>query len=307
METKFVTEAVISINEVRGVGSEDQSLAYRSFGESLRTITTKSLHFCGKELVMPEVELAMKADNWESSLMLQEVRRSHVAIEKIADLSGFYQSCRRNTQAEYDADKMCTYLEERVKEGTLTLSPEFRAFEKGWRRDELNHAIGFAMLEALLHKDASMMEAEYIHRRFDELRAEAGNFKALEKHGFLKDEFTTAVTIAYDEIRTAMEYSKNARKDFPVFDKSIGRTLTEWIVAVARDEAHHWSNICQVIKRNHPDRLTEVPGLVKQMVQFETNIDYQYAGTFVFDHPNGELDRDSSEKAARKVIDALKS
>ncbi len=292
---------------IRDTGPEDASIADRSFGASLRDITTQSLQFCGKGLFMPEIDLAMKADNWESSVMLEGVCRSHVAVERIQNLADFYESCRRNTQAEYDADKMCTYLEGRVEAGTLTLSPEFIAFEIGWRRDELNHAIGFAMLEALLNKDASTMEADYIHARFDELRAQAGSFKALEEQGFLEDEFTTAVTIAYDEIRTAMEYSLNARKDFPVFDRSVDGVLTRWITGVARDEAHHWSNICSVIKKNHAHRLGEVPQLVERMVRFETSADYNYTGTFVFDHPSGESDFDSSARAAQKVIQALRS
>jgi hypothetical protein len=292
--------------DTRQVGAEDSTIADRSFGESLRELTTASLHFCGKDIRVPEIDLAMKADNWDSSLMLENIRRSDVAVESIPDLSAFYESCRRNTQAEYDADKLCTYLERRVEAGTIYLSPEFRAFEKGWRRDELNHAIGFAMLEALLHRDASTMEAEYICARFSELRAQEATFQRLEEQGFLKDEFTTAVTIAYDEIRTAMEYTVNARVDFPRFDISTGGVLTQWIVGVARDEAHHWSNICMVIRRNHPDRLREVPELVGRMVEFETSAQYEYTGTFVFDHPSGESDVGSSRKAAQKVIHTLR-
>jgi hypothetical protein len=292
---------------IRDVLPEDASIADQSFGVSLRSMTTGALQFCGKGLSMPEIGLAMKADNWESSLMLQGVRRSHVAVENIPDLAAFYESCKRNTQAEYDADKMCNYLESRVEAGTLTLSPEFIAFEIGWRRDELNHAIGFAMLEALLNKDASTMEAEYIHRRFDELRAQGGSFKALEEQGFLEDEFTASVTIAYDEIRTAMEYSHSARLNFPPLDRSEESVLTRWITGVARDESHHWSNICQVIRRNHAHRLSEVPDLVERMVRFETSAEYEYSGTFVFDHPNGASDSGSSQKAAHKVIQALKS
>jgi hypothetical protein len=96
---------------------------------------------------MPEIELCMKADNWESTVMLAEIGPHNTSRSLAAD-AGFRKILRNDTEAEFDANNLCDYLEARATAGTLALSPEFRAFAKLWRRDEMNHALGFAMIES---------------------------------------------------------------------------------------------------------------------------------------------------------------
>jgi hypothetical protein len=237
-----------------------------------KSISLSTIEFCGKRIDVPEIELCMKADNWESTVMLAEIGPHNTSRSLAAD-AGFRKILRNDTEAEFDANNLCDYLEARATAGTLALSPEFRAFEKLWRRDEMNHALGFAMIESFLYGVS-------VEQIFQELREQRPRFSPLEERGFFADEFTTAVVIAYDEIATTRSYSEDKKDRYPQFENP---ALVDWIGNVAADESRHFHNIISVIKHNHANRIQEIPGLVRKILDWEQS-PHEYERTFVLDH-----------------------
>jgi hypothetical protein len=249
-----------------------------------------TFEFCGKHIEAPEIALAILGDNWESTSMLSQLSPNDICRE-LATEPGFKRILRNDTAAEYDAENLCRYLEERSLTGDLSLTPAFKKFEKSWRRDEMNHAFGFAMLESLLF-DISVDDI------FRELRLGVPNFKVLADQGFFDDEFSTSVVIAYDEISTTRSYAEDYRMRYPKFKNGI---LLDWIKQVAIDERRHFTNIVNVIKTEHANRIPEIPELLSRILKWE-NSEHEYGRTFVLDHTGEQFTPNFINKSAEKFL-----
>lgn len=206
-----------------------------------------------------------KSRNWDSMDMLGKITREDLSINEseIADLEHLFWN---DICSEYDADNFSNFL----RDCGLKLSPEFEAFEAIWHRDEWNHYVGFRQIYSLLYEKP----CEVIH---EAVAKQEVDFSSIIE--FLEDEFTVCLVLAYDEIATTRAY----RMDFELY-KSFGpQSMADWIKYVARDEAFHFSNILNVIRLRHTERLSEVPELVKKMIDYDL-ANHDYKGTFVLDH-----------------------
>ena len=224
---------------------------------------------------------------------MPESRRYNTSLALASD-PGFQAIIRNDTESEYDANNFCTRLAERVAEGTLSLSPEFLKFEKAWRRDEMNHTLGFAMIESLLY-------GKTVGQIFEEIGSISPDFRPLEERGLLDDEFAVAIVIAYDEVSTALSYRDDFYHRYPKFDSPV---LAEWIRRVASDEGHHFRNIVAVVKKNHAHRLPEVPALVRRILDWEES-EHTYQRTFVLDHTGPQFTDGFISNAVQQAPEAV--
>jgi hypothetical protein len=256
----------------------------------LKTPTLDTLEFCGKHIAIPEISFCVAADNWESTSMLSCISPNNTSRALARD-PGFREILRNDATSEFDANNLCDYLEKRVQAGSLVLSAEFMKFEKAWRRDEMNHALGFAMLEAFLY-DVTVEDV------FAELRSAEPNFTPLAERGFFEDEFTTAVVIAYDEISTTLSYRDDQITRYPKFNNPV---MIEWIRRVANDEGHHFRNIVSLIKTKHANRICEIPKLVERIWEWELS-EHTYGRTFVLDHTGEQFTRGFMLNALDKLL-----
>lgn len=280
-------ENVSIIGRVEGAGISSEH------GESLippAGLSLSELSFCGKNLQIPEIEMAILSDDWESTVILSKISPLNTSLALAQD-PGFRAIIRNDTASEYDAENLCQYLEKRQAEGSMCISGEFLKFEKAWRRDEMNHTLGFAMIEALLFS-ASVSEI------LTEIRSESPNFTPLVERGLFDDEFTTAVVIAYDEISTARAYAEDWKTRYPKFENPV---ILEWIKKVAADESRHFYNIISVIKRCHAERIPEIPSVLKRILEWERS-EHEYGRTFVLDHTGEQFTGVFINKAASILL-----
>lgn len=206
-----------------------------------------------------------KSLKWDSLVMLSGITRSNLTINE-QEISVLEELFWNDICSEYDADNLSKFL----NNSDLNFSPEFKVFEKVWRRDERNHYVGFRQIYSLLYNEP----VEQIERR---LADREKDFSSINE--FLQDEFMICMVLAYDEIATTRAY----RMDFELY-KSFGQqSIADWIKYVAHDEALHFSNILEVIKRCHSERLAEVPVVIDQLVEYDL-ADNDYKATFVLDH-----------------------
>lgn len=173
--------------------------------------------------------------------------------------------------SEYDAEHFCQYLRQR----NISFTSDFNVFERIWRRDELNHYTGFRQIYSLLYdKNPEEIDQEMAIRKPD--------FTAIQ--GFVQDEFSICVLIAYDELATTRSYTQ----DFGLY-KSFGpRSLANWIKYVTRDEGLHYDNALQVIAQRHKHRLSELNQLVSHLVEYNVEENHQYNATFVLNHEQSQ-------------------
>jgi hypothetical protein len=233
------------------------------------------------------MSFSIKSDPWESRAVLTGVTCDSITfIPEFVDAleSAFWIELA----TEYDAEHFCEHLLVLEKQGHLRRSSDFLAFEKAWRRDELNHTYGFARIYSLLY---GIPEDELFAR----LRLRRPNFDALAS--LFVDEFTICVVIAYDEIATTRSYQRDLVHRYPVFNNP---ALVRWIRLVARDEAWHFENALNVIEANHQHRVAEVPAVLDQLVNWDARGE-EYGATFVLDHNANNYDRQLLE-SCRTII-----
>ncbi len=207
----------------------------------------------------------VKSIQWDSMHLLEACSRTDIVLAQdvLEAKRGFFFHA---AYTEYDAENLCRHID------TLDIrfTPEFKAFEKTWRRDELNHYIGFRYIYSLMFNQSVSEVAELIETRpFD--------FSQIQK--FFKDEFVICLLIAYDEILTTRGYAS----EFGLY-KSLGSSVfLDWFKRVTRDEAFHFHNIMQVIKARHSNRIDEIPFTLKTFIEKDLQRD-DYRATFVLDH-----------------------
>lgn len=208
----------------------------------------------------------LKSTQWDSVAMLcgitpQDLNVTDELLDEVHDII-WGDLC-----SEYDAKHFCDYL----RQSGLPFTPEFNAFEKIWRRDEFNHYAGFRQIYSLLY-----------HKSCDEIdqamAAHQPNFAPIQE--FLRDEFSICVLIAFDELATTRSYCQ----DFDLY-KSFGpKPLANWIKYVTKDEGLHYGNALQVITQCHQHRLSELPSLIKRLIEYNLEENHQYNSTFVLNH-----------------------
>jgi hypothetical protein len=194
--------------------------------------------------------------------------------------------------AEYDAECLCTELDRRVENGCLTLSPEFREFERLWRRDELDHALGFAKLYSAVY---GIDEMDLVV----DLRKRSGDFIHFEE--FLTDELAVALLIAYDELATTASYTQDATSFYPVFSCP---PLVSWIRRLAADEAKHYINLVNVIRTVHRGRLGDCEQILDRIVALDKR-KLPYAGTFALDHDDDQFSSELLDECRSQLLSAI--
>jgi hypothetical protein len=157
-------------------------------------------------------------------------------------------------KAEWDSENLCMELRRRHGAGQQ-FSSLFWEFEKRWRPDELEHFHGFTRLLWLLYGTKPEASARFVKRR-------PADFASLQ--WALSDELAMLVFIAVDEIAAQVAYTK----DVPVYQKMGHPAFQQWVKTVALDEHIHYRNALHVIKRGHYHRLTKVPNLLNQVLEW---------------------------------------
>lgn len=126
-----------------------------------------------------------------------------------------------NVVTEYDARFFHRFL----NQTGIALTPEFRAFQDIWQRDEQNHTQGFARLFAAFY-GVSIKEI------FQELEARAAAADFAPIAHLLRDEFTILAILAFDELNTTRIYLKDRDEVFRNFRDA---ELRQWMGNVVRD------------------------------------------------------------------------
>lgn len=221
--------------------------------------------FCGKDIDTESARFIPKSTQWSSKVMLKGLQRKDIVVNQgyLLKKKDFFLHA---AYTEYDAENLCKYLD------TLSIkfSPEFLAFEKVWRRDEWNHYVGFRYIYSIMFNQREDDVARLIEER-------PCNFSGIEK--FLEDEFSICLLIAFDEILTTKGYASEKK-----LYSSLGHpAFSRWFRAVTKDEAYHFSNVMEVIRLNHSDRISEIPLLLDSFIRWDMQKN-EYGSTFVLDH-----------------------
>lgn len=235
------------------------------------------------------VSIFPRSRPWQSLDLIGGLTRSDILLPD-EELKKHVALLEFDMNTEYDSENFCVYLEHRAKKG-MTFTPEFADFEKTWRRDELNHYLGYRRLLAMCGPDDEVA----LHRR---VTGRPVNFAPIED--FLRDEFSICLVLAYDEITTA----NSCRMDFSMFSSFGNPIFLEWIRRVARDEAYHFLNIVDVIKRRHAHRIPEARPFLKKLLNSEGE-GKAYGSTFVMDHDPDRFPHSVLEKLVEKVLKAI--
>lgn len=225
--------------------------------------------FCGLDITVRSSDYSPRSMPWNSNDYLANVGRTGV-LSSSETAENLRPMLWNDLCSEYDAENFCKYLER----SGLELSPAFKSFEGAWRKDEYNHYLGFLRIYSRLYDEPE----EEVAKRLEHREAD---FKPIDK--FLKDEFTIALLLAYDEIATAKAYSQ----DHELYASFEDPNYLRWIKLVTRDESIHFTNLTGLINQKHPDRIPEVSQLVSQFIEWDLE-GGEYKGTFVLDHEGGD-------------------
>ncbi len=173
--------------------------------------------FCGSNDSYPLTDFVPKSIPWDSMRLIGHLNQSNIILSeeviRLNKLIFWGHLC-----SEYDAENFCLYL----KQEGFVLSPEFKAFEYVWRRDEYNHYVGFQHIYCILY-DTTAQEVE------DMLNQRSTNFEPIKS--LLEDEFKTCLLLAYDEIATTKSYVA----DYDFYQSFGHRNFLKWIKLVTRN------------------------------------------------------------------------
>lgn len=203
--------------------------------------------------------------SWDSLEMLGKLGREDITLpqSQVDQKKDFFLHA---AYTEFDADNFCKHLNTLA----ITFSDEFKLFERVWRKDELNHYIGFRYLYSILYGSTVEEVGKIIEtRKYDFSRIEP----------FFRDEFTICLLIAFDEILTAKGYGSEQN----LYASLGSQTFSEWFKLVTMDEAYHFRNIMEVIRLKHSDRINEIPTLIERFIEWDV-MRNDYSSTFVLDH-----------------------
>lgn len=243
---------------------------------------------CGIQEAPRRVNVRMQAAGEPSTAVIAGLSRSDLHVVK-QSAAGFRSILLKALHAEHDAEFFCQELDRRVAAGKLQLTPEFRAFEHAWRRDELDHTLGYAKVISLLYGDD---EAELLAHS----RARQPKFERLEP--LLADEFSICLLLAYDEMVTAGSYRADGRTFYPQFRNE---RLLQWIKRLAADEERHSANLLAVLRQCHQAELHRTESVLTQIARIDV-VGAEYAATFVLDHDEASVFTERQLAAARRRL-----
>jgi hypothetical protein len=213
---------------------------------------------------LPE-NLKIYMEKWNSINLLEGLEKTRLSLSE-KEILTFEDEIFNNLCSEYDAEHFWKY----IQNCGLKFTDDFNEFLANWREDELNHTVGFKHLYSVLYE----VSDREIEKRLAKRKI---NFEPLQ--AFLVDEFSITLLIAYDEIATTKVYRED--RDFY---RSFGfPPLEKWIMELVKDEARHFFACVHNIKKNHQQRISEVPRFLEQIKNWETSGN-SYTGTFVLDH-----------------------
>lgn len=167
---------------------------------------------------------------------------------------------------EYDARRLYWHIVESTSEWRYDLAEDL----KPWLRDEIDHAYGFS----LIYSAYTALPLDEVAIKVETRRSD---FRSLEP--FIQDPLKFLILLAYDEIITTHVYHRSIKK----YDTFASSQLSAWIRKVKKDEAKHFLFFIEKIKRMFPNRLSEAPSILIELLKFDFERN-QYTGTFVLDH-----------------------
>ncbi len=229
-------------------------------------------------------EFTPKSLTWSSEAVLQDIARRDFTIsdKQVADLEGLFWN---DLCSEHDAENICQYMEN----AGYKYNSSFSAFEKAWRRDEWNHYLGFRKIYSSLYGTPEEQLASRLASR-------EVDFEPIRE--FLEDEFVFTLVLAYDEIATTKAYSM----DHDLYRSFGDPRLHQWIRLVTRDEAFHFHNCMELIRLEHADRISEIPGHVNKFIQWDLG-GHDYKGTFVLDHEGYYFTPNFLNDCGQRIVD----
>lgn len=114
----------------------------------------------------------------------------------------------------------------------------------------------------------------------------------------ISDEFSLLITLAYDELVSALGY-KMFVSDFEKFGPP---SVVEWVLKASRDEGLHYFNFATVALSAYPERKKEVPEILDRIIEYENSPDMAYKNTFLLDHTPETFTRKFLNSCAERVI-----
>lgn len=210
--------------------------------------------------------LHVRAGDWDLDALVERMQRARITLPA-SELRQWRPDFLDAAQTEFDAEHLRRYL----KETGMPLTPEFRAFERAWRRDEHRHYLGFRRLFARLYPEAG--EAGIVAT----VARGVPDFAPIAE--LLTDEFHLLAAIAFDEACTAKSYGEQ----IAFYERLGDPVFAEWIRHVTRDEVNHMLNAIDVLRARHAARLDEMGPLLDRFVAHDLH-GPGYRNTFLFDH-----------------------
>ena len=192
--------------------------------------------------------------------------------------------------SEYDARFLARELRGRAQRFT----PAFQECLSAWEADESAHYRVFLTIHAELTRQApESIDAEMAARERDV------EFAPLA--GLMRDEFSIACLMAYDEAATVRAY-RASRAEYAQLGPDVVRCVDE----VTADEGRHVRNFLKLIRTEHASRLGEVDAVVDRIRAHE-HIGAGYTNTFVLDHDDGVWSEGIFDDAASLVRRRLRA
>ena len=97
--------------------------------------------------------------------------------------------------------------------------------------------------------------------------------------GFLEVEFIIYLILAFDEILTTKSYGS----EIGLYTSFGCSSISEWFRNVTRDEAYHFKNAMEVIRKNHSEGICEIPRVIDSFIYWDLERN-GYDRTFVLGH-----------------------
>lgn len=187
--------------------------------------------------------------------------------------------------AEYDAKNLFSW----INKSGLPISDDTKDTLSYWLNDEENHYRGLRLICSCMYG--------HEEKKIDTMMAERKpDFTKIEH--LISDEFSLLITLAYDELVSALGY-KMFVSDFEKFGPP---SVVEWVLKASRDEGLHYFNFATVALSAYPERKKEVPEILDRIIEYENSPDMAYKNTFLLDHTPETFTRKFLNSCAERVI-----
>lgn len=268
---------------IKSVGSSfDVNFSQNNIDFIEQSIETSSLNTLG--------EFSPRSRHWNSLDLLNGLDRNNILLTD-EELHKHIDLMEYDMYTEYDAQNFSLYLEDLESKGR-SFSPEFKSFAKAWQQDEWNHYIGYRRLYSICTgKSEDILHQEVLNRKAD--------FSPIEV--FLKDEFLMCLVMVYDEIFT----TRSCQMDYEAFNSFGHPNFLTWIKSVAQDEASHFLNIIDVLRKQHTHRFSEVSNILETLIERDLECK-AYTGTFLLDHDGDRFTPELLRDCKKLILRCLK-